>query len=47
MSLASFKMYLQNVFTNHMYSIYMYKKDLTLNNQHSLICHKTKPKQTK
>ena len=26
-----------------MYLIYMYKKDLALNNQQCLICHKTKP----
>ena len=26
------------------YSIYMYKMDLALNNQQWLICHKTKPK---
>ena len=29
------------------YLIYMYKKDLALNNLHCLISHKTKPKQTK
>ena len=27
--------------------IHMYKKDLALNNQQWLICHKTKPSQTK
>ena len=27
------------------YLIYMYKKDLALNNQQLLICHKTKPNQ--
>ena len=32
-------MYLQNVFTNH---IYIYKLDLALDNQQWLICHKTK-----
>ena len=26
-----------------MYSMYMYKKDLALNNQQGLICHKTQP----
>ena len=29
------------------YLIYMYKKDLVLNNIPWLICHKTKPNQTK
>ena len=29
------------------YLIYMYKKDLVLNNLQWLICHKTKPNQTK
>ena len=28
---------------NHIYLIYMYKEDLTLNNLQRLICHKTKP----
>ena len=27
------------------YLIYMYKKDLALNNQHWLICHKIQPNQ--
>ena len=30
---------------NPIYSLYMYKKDLTLNNQQWLICHKTQPNQ--
>ena len=34
-------------FTNHIYLIYMYKLDLALNNLEWLICHKTKPNQTK
>ena len=29
------------------YLIYMYKQDLALDNQQWLICHKTKPTQTK
>ena len=29
---------------NHMYSIYMYKEDLALNNLQWLICHKTPTK---
>ena len=31
--------------SNHIYSIYMYKEDLALNNLQWLICHKTKPNQ--
>ena len=31
------------VFTNHIYSIYMYKIDLALNNLQWLIFYKTKP----
>ena len=34
---------LQNYYPNPLYSIYMYKEDLVLNNQQWLICHKTKP----
>ena len=30
--------------TNHMYLIYMYKQDLTLNNLQWLMCHKTPTK---
>ena len=38
MSPASFKKcYHENVFINHIYSIYMYTKDLALNNQLWLI----------
>ena len=33
----------QNVFTNHIYFIYMYKEDLALNNLQWLIYYKTKP----
>ena len=36
------KMTLQNI-----YLIYMYKKNLTLNNLQWLVCHKTQPNQTK
>ena len=36
------KYYPQNKFTNHIYSVYMYKEDLALNNLQVLICHKTK-----
>ena len=39
------KCYLQNVFINPIYSIYVYKEDLALNNLHWLICHKTQPNQ--
>ena len=31
--------YQQNVFTNYIYSIYLYKEDLALNNLQWLICH--------
>ena len=42
MSSGSFKKWnLQNVFTNHIYLIYMYKLDLAINNLQRLICHKT------
>ena len=30
---------------NHIYLIYMYKKDFALNNIQWLICHKTQPNQ--
>ena len=36
-SSGSFKCYLQNVFRNHIYLIYLYKQDLVLNNQQGLI----------
>ena len=36
------KYYQQNVFTNPIYLIYMYKEDLALNIQQWLICKKTK-----
>ena len=39
------KCYLQNVFTYHIYLIYMYKDDLALNNLQWLICHKNQPNQ--
>ena len=35
------------MFTNHIYSIYVFKQDLEFNNLKWLICHKTKPNQTK
>ena len=35
----------KNVFTNHIYLIYMYKKDFAWNNLQKLICYKTKPNQ--
>ena len=43
MSLGGFQ---QNVFTNHLYLIYMYKEDLSLDNLQWLVGHKTKPNQT-
>ena len=40
--------YLQeNMFTNHIYFIYMNQQDLALNNPESLICHKIKSNQIK
>ena len=45
---ACLRMYLQNVFTNHIY-IYIYireREDLALNNLQWFICHKTQPNQT-
>ena len=41
------KCYQQNVFTNHIYLIYMYEEDLALNNLQWLICYKTKSNQNK
>ena len=46
MSSDLFKDVINKMFTNHMYLIYMYNKDLALNKQQSLVCHKTKPKAT-
>ena len=40
-----YEFYLQNVFTNHIYLIYMYKEDLASYNLQWLICHKTQPNQ--
>ena len=37
------KCYLQNVFTNYIYFMYMYKEDLALSNLQGSICHKTHP----
>ena len=31
------------LFKNHIYSLYMYKQDLALNNLQGLICHKIQP----
>ena len=36
---------MNKMFTNHIYLIYMYKKDLALDYLHWLICHKTQPNQ--
>ena len=48
MSLISFKnVNPQNVFTNHIYLINMYKEYLVLNNLEWLICYKIQPNQTK
>ena len=49
MNICTFKnAYQQNVFINHIYLIYMYEKDVALNNLQRLIIHKknqTKPNQ--
>ena len=45
MSSGSFKNIVYKVFTNHIYSIYMYKHDLVLNNLQWLIYLKTQPNQ--
>ena len=47
MSLGSFKNVIYKVYLNIIYLIYTYKKDLVLNKGQCLICHKTKPNQTK
>ena len=39
-------LYIQNAFSNHI-SIYMWKQDLALEDQQSLICHQTKLSQVK
>ena len=45
-TLGPFKKYhQQNMFTNHIYLIYMYKEDLALYDLQWLICHETKPNQ--
>ena len=41
------KCFLQNVFINHKYLIYIYKEDLALNNLKWFMCHKTKLNRTK
>ena len=40
-SSGSLKIVIDKMFTNHIYLIYMYKEDLTLNNLQWLMCHKT------
>ena len=45
MSSDSFKNFINRMFTNTIYLIYMHKEDLTLNNQQRLMCQK--PIQTK
>ena len=35
----------QQIFTNPIYLIYMYKEDVALNNLQWLICYKTQPNQ--
>ena len=45
MSSGSLKNVIYKMCLEIMYLIYMYKKDLALNNQQWSICHKAKPKQ--
>ena len=45
MSSGSFENVIYTIFLEIIYSIYMNKEDLALNNLHRLICHKTKPYQ--
>ena len=47
MSSGSFKNVINKICLEIIYVIYRYKKDLALNNLQWLICHKTKPNQTK
>ena len=47
MSSGSFKKVIYNICLEIIYSMNMNKKDLALNNLQLLICHKTKPNQTK
>ena len=47
MSSVSFKNIIYKMCLEIIYLIYMYKKDLALNNQEWLICYKTKRNQTK
>ena len=45
MSLDTFKNVVNKICLEIIYFIYVYKKDLALNNLQWLICHKTKPNQ--
>ena len=47
MSTGSFKGVIYKMCLEIIYLIYIYKKDLAINNLQLLICHKTKPNQTK
>ena len=46
MSSGSFKNVIYKLFINLIYSIYMHKQDLTLNNLQGLIFYKTQPIQS-
>ena len=43
MNSGSFKILCKKIFIYKSYILYMYKQDLTLNNQQQLICYKTQP----
>ena len=47
MSSGLFENIIYKMCSEIIYLIYMYKKDLALNDGHWLICYKTKPNQTK
>ena len=46
MSSGSFKNFIYKMCLEIIYLIYMYKKDLVVNNLQWLICHETQPNQT-
>ena len=47
MSSVLFKNVINKMFLEIIYLIYIYKKDLALNDLQRLLCHKTKPNQMK
>ena len=47
MTLGSFKNVIHKICLEIIYLVYIFKKDLALNNQQWLLCHKTKQNKTK